>query len=134
MAKFESYESEESKFTPSVTSPDGQIKSYDLVNKKYYPQLVMESEDIPFYRIKVLSSNLEQLKYLSTKVPENYYYVYLKMRKGETCLGMIHTDKMKALLTNPLYDSLNKYILLSEDENDRVDGEMMLALCTIPNV
>ena len=132
MANYEVYDSEDSKFTPSVTSPDGQIKDYELVNKLYYPQLIIEANSMPKYRIQVLSSNLEPLKYLNKGNLSGRYFVYLKSAKRMVCLGMVHSDKLRALLTNDLYSANNKYIMLSETE--RIDGEMMLALCTLPNM
>jgi hypothetical protein len=132
MAKYESYNSEESKFHPSPVSPDGETKNYDFITKIHYPYLVLEGEDIPLYRIDVLSSNLEKLEYLHDKVPEGYFDVYLKQPQGFTCLGMIHSDRLRSLLTNTLYDSLHKYIMLTDTK--RVEGNMMLSLCTIPNI
>lgn len=134
MAKYESYESADSKFTPSVTSPDGQIKSYDLLTEVYYPNITLYTDKKTTFlnAIKVLTSNLEKLKYLNNDDREGYYYVYFEMKQGRTCLGRIHSDKLRSLLTSELYAKFDKYMMLSPDE--KVEGEMMLALCTLPNL
>lgn len=130
MDKYTSYNSEESVFHPSVTSDDGEIKNYDMTTEILYPHIVLETEELPYYRIRVLSNVLEKLEYIHDKVPESYYDVYLKMGDNMMCLGMIHSDNMRALLQGELYSPIDKYIMLSE--NEKVEGYMMLALCTSP--
>ena len=128
--KYSSYNSEDSVYHPSVTSDDGEIKNYDMSTKILYPHIVLEADDLPYYRIRVLSNVIEKLEFIHDKVPENYYDVYLHMGENIMCLGMIHSDNMRALLQGELYSSLNKYIMLSE--NEKVEGIMMFALCTSP--
>lgn len=130
MSKFESFESEDSKFHASVASDDGEIKNYDMTKTILYPNLVLETDNMPFYRIRVLSNALEKLEYVHEKVPEHYYDVYLKMNEKMMCLGMVHSDNLRSILQGPIFDSLNKYIMLSSEE--KVEGIMMLALCTSP--
>lgn len=130
MSKYENYDSSESVFHPSVTPDDGQIKSYDLTNVINYPNLVLETMDMPYYRIKVLSNALEKLNYVHNKVPEHYYDVYLKMGENMMCLGMIHSDNLRSILQSEIFAPLNKYIMLSED--NKVEGIMMYSLCTSP--
>ena len=126
----DTYNSEESKFHSPVQSPDGDIKNFDLTKKVHYPNILLETDNLPFYRIKVLTNTLEKLEFIHEKVPEGYYDVYLKMGNQSMCLGMVHSHNLRALLQNSLYKDMKKTLRLSPTEY--VEGNMMLAFCTSP--
>ena len=124
------YDSEESKFHEPVTAPDKQIKNFDMTKRVFYPNILLETDNLPLYRIKVLTNTLEKLEYIHEKVPEGYFDVYLKMGENMMCLGMIHSDNLRSILQSEIFAPLNKYIMLSED--NKVEGIMMYSLCTSP--
>ena len=130
MALSNCYDSEESKFHEPVTAPDKQIKNFDMTKRVFYPNILLETDNLPLYRIKVLTNTLEKLEYIHEKVPEGYFDVYLKMGGQSMCLGMVHSDNLRALLQNSLYRDIKKTLRLSPVEY--VEGNMMLAYCTSP--
>lgn len=130
MSLFDSYDSAESKFQAPLRSPDKQIKNFDLSNVIHYPNILLEAEDLPYYRIQVLTNTLEKLEFIHEKVPDGYFDVYLKMGNKSMCLGMIHSDNLRSLLQNSLYKDVKKTLRLSQTEY--VEGNMMLAYCTSP--
>ena len=106
------------------------LKNFDLTKKVHYPNILLEADNLPFYRVKVLTNTLEKLEFIHDKVPDGYYDVYLKMGNQSMCLGMVHSDNLRALLQNSLYKDMKKTLRLSPTEY--VEGNMMLAFCTSP--
>ena len=130
MAIKDTFDSAESVFHPPQQSRDKQIKNYELTNKTHYPNILLEAEDLPYYRIQVLSNTLEKLEFIHEKVPQGYFDVYLRMGNRSMCIGMVHSDNLRALLQNSLYKDIKKTLRLSQTEY--VEGNMMLAYCTSP--
>lgn len=131
MPLFESFDSNESKFTAPIQSPDKEIKSYDMTDKLYYPYLLLEIDStLPEHKLAVLKNSLEELPYIHEKVEEGYYDVILKSAGTIMILGMIHSNNLRAVLQSSLFSDLNKSLRL--DERRKVTGSMMYAFCTSP--
>ena len=78
-----------------------------------------------------LKNAIEETKFNMDALPEDYYGVYVVTQEGEKALlGMIKSDRMRRILENEIYKGFEKVIYLSE--NEKVEGDMMYALCTNP--
>lgn len=129
MSLFDSFDTQETKFTPPVQAEDKEIKSFEMTNKILYPHLFLEIENtLPEHKVRVLKNSLEELPYIHDSVQENYYDVILKSAGQIFIMGMIHTDNLKALLQSSLFSNIEKSLWLSPTEV--VKGNMMYAFCT----
>ena len=123
-----SYEAKETTFVRPPQADGGETKAYSIVMDILYPCLILEAEQMPNYMMRVLHNALESLEYGHDKVLDGYYDVYIKMEGQMISLGMVNSNNLKSILQGPVFSPLRKYIMLTPKK--RVDGTMMLSLCT----
>lgn len=128
----EVFEVKEKEYERSLQADDGDIKNYQLTEKTYYPSIFFSVPmgDISFYQMIALKNAIEETKFNMDELPEDYYGVYVLHEGDKALLGMIKSDRMRRILENEIYKGFDKVIYLSE--NEKIEGDMMYALCTNP--
>lgn len=117
------FEVEETKVVDDKFRSDNVIKRYNEDNKLDFPLILLSSDSMELFRIKTLKSMLEEESLLSTDL----YNVYVFFQGSMLKIGKLSNDKLRVVLTTPVFKTFRKQVML--DENTLIEGDLLHALC-----
>ncbi len=107
---------------------DNVVRQYSEDNKLNFPLLMLSCDKVELFRIEALRGMLRQPNYLGVG---DGFNVYIDIQGSLVGIGILDGRLLKSFLSNKVFSSFIKKVMLSEE--DVIVGDMMFALCKVSN-
>jgi len=102
------------------------VKLYKEGSSIKYPHLLLECDKLELFRVEALRGILGKRSLL---MDDSYYTVYISMDSQLVEIGVLPAERLKFIISSRVFDVFRKSV--ARWEGDKIEGDMLYALCLI---